>query len=119
MRLILRMGLPGPLRGEPMLFLRSLLPPQLLLGHLVHVEDRVLPLDLLHAVSVVGHVLADADLAQGVPVAPVGAFELLHQVRQRAELQRLEHEVVPPADAQRAEAAAAVDAQHDVVEVVP
>ena len=95
------------------------LPPQLLLGQPVHVQHRVLPLNLLHAVHVVGHVLADLHLAQGVPVAAVGPLELLHQVGQRAELQVLEHQVVPPADAQRAEAAPAVDPQHDVVKVVP
>lgn len=66
-----------------------------------------------------GHILADPDLAQGVPVAPVGAFKFLHQVHQRPELEGLEHEVLPPADAQRAEASPAVNSKHDVVEVVP
>lgn len=77
------------------------------------------PLYLLHAVRVVRHVLADPDLAQGVPVAPVGSIILLHQVHQCPELQGLEHEVLPPADAQRAKAPPAVDSEHDVVEVVP
>lgn len=92
---------------------------QLLLAQLVHVQYRVLPLDLLHAVRVVRHVLADPHLAQGVPVAPVGRLKVLHQVHERAQLQGLEHEVLPPADAQRPEAPPAVDSQHDVVEVVP
>lgn len=77
------------------------------------------PLYLLHAVRVVGHVLTNPDLAQGVPVASVGAFEILHQVRQRPQLQGLEHEVLPSADPQRPEASPAVDPQHNVMEVVP
>lgn len=93
--------------------------PQLLAAQLLHVQDGVLPLDLLHAVGVVGHVLPDPDLAQPVPVAPVGRLEVQHQVHQRPQFQGLEHEVLPPADAQRAKAPAAVDPEHDVVEVVP
>lgn len=73
----------------------------------------------LHGVRVVGHVLPDPDLPQGVPVPPVGALKFLHQVHQSPKLQRLEHEVLPAADAQRAEASPTVDSQHDVVEVVP
>lgn len=93
--------------------------PQLLLGQLVYVQYRVFPLYLLHAVRVVGHVLADLHLVEGVPVAPVGSVELLHQVHQCPELQGLEHEVLPPAHTQRAETSPAVNSQHDVVEVVP
>lgn len=77
------------------------------------------PLYLLHAVRVVGHVLADPHLAQRVPVASVGSFEVLHQIHQCPQLQGLEHEVVPPADPQRPKASPAVDPQHNVMEVVP
>lgn len=92
--------------------------PQLVLGQLFHVQDGMLPLYLLHAVRVVGHILANPHLAQGVPVASVGSFEVLHQVHQCPQLQRLEHEVLPPAEPQRPEASPAVDPQHDVMEVV-
>lgn len=92
---------------------------QLLLGQLFQIQDGMFPLYLLHAVRVVGHVLTNPDLAQGVPVASVGAFEILHQVRQRPQLQGLEHEVLPSADPQRPEASPAVDPQHNVMEVVP
>ncbi|KAG7237254.1 hypothetical protein INR49_032587, partial [Caranx melampygus] len=74
----------------------------------------VFPLYLLHAVRVVGHVLADLDLVEGVPVAPVGSVKFLHQVHQCPELQGLEHEVLPPAHAQRAETSPTVNSQHDM-----
>lgn len=93
--------------------------PELLLAQLVHIQYGVFPLDLLHAVRIVGHILADLDLAQGVPVAPVGAFKLLNQVQQRSEHQRLEHEVLSSTHAQRTKTSAAVNAKHNVVEVVP
>lgn len=93
--------------------------PQLFLGQLFHIQDGMFPLYLLHAVRVVGHVLADPHLAQRVPVASVGSFEVLHQFRQCPQLQGLKHEVLPPAEPQRPEASPAVDPQHDVMEVVP
>lgn len=92
---------------------------QLLLGQLLHIQYGMFPFYLLHAVGIVGHVLPDPNLAQGVPVAPVGPFEFLYQVHQCPELQGLEHEVLPPANAQRAKASPAVDPQHNVMEVVP
>lgn len=93
--------------------------PELVPAQLVHIQYGVFPLYLLHAVRIVGHVLADLDLAQGVPVAPVGAFKLLHQVQQCSERQRLEHEVLSPTHAKRTETPPAVNAKHNVVEVVP
>lgn len=51
-------------------------------------------------------------------VSLVGALELGHQLPQRVVRQRLVHEVLAAAHAQRAVAAVAVDAQHDVVEAV-
>lgn len=51
-------------------------------------------------------------------VSLVGALELGHQFPQRVVRQRLVHEVLAAAHAQRAVAAVAVDAQHDVVEAV-
>lgn len=66
-----------------------------------------------------GHVLANLNLAQSVPVAPVGSVKFLHQVHQCSEVEGLEHEVLSPAHAQRTEASPAVNSQHNVVEVVP
>lgn len=79
----------------------------------------MLPLDLLHAVGVMWHVMPNLDLAQRVPVAPIGRLELLQEVAERPELQRFVHQVLAPADAQSPEAAPAVDAQHYVTEMTP
>lgn len=51
-------------------------------------------------------------------VSLVGVLELGHQLPQRAVGQRLVHEVLTAAHAQRSIAAVAVDTQHDVVEAV-
>lgn len=93
--------------------------PQLLFGQLFNVQHRVLPFDLLHAVWVVRHVLADLHFAQCVPVTFIGSLKLLHQVSKRAVLQRLEHKIHAPADPESSEPAAAMDPQHDVAEVAP
>lgn len=57
-------------------------------------------------------------LLQSVLVSLVGALELGHQFSQCAVGQRLVHQVLAAAHAQRSVAAVAVDAQHNVVEAV-
>lgn len=77
------------------------------------------PLDLLHAVGVVWHVMADLHLTQRVPVALVSHLEVLHEVGECFILQRFVHQVLAPADPEGTEAPAAVDPQHDVTEMTP
>lgn len=57
-------------------------------------------------------------LLQSVLVSLVGALKLGHQFSQRAVRQRLVHQVLAAAHAQRAVAPVAVHAQDDVVEAV-
>lgn len=57
-------------------------------------------------------------LLQSVLVSLVGALELSHQLSQCAVGQRFVHQVLAAAHAQRAVAAVAVDAQHNMVEAV-
>lgn len=92
---------------------------QLLFGQFVHVQHRMFPLDLLHAVGVVWHVMADLHLTQRVPVALISHLEVLHEVGECLVLQRFVHQVLAPADPEGAEASAAVDPQHDVTEMTP
>lgn len=51
-------------------------------------------------------------------VSLVGALKVVHQLTERAVVERLVHEVRAPAHAQRAVASVAVDAQDHVVETV-
>lgn len=121
--------------------------PHLLSSQSGGVQHQMLPLDWLEDVGVMRHVQADLNLKeapqlkseplhgkpshphpprvrtpsyllQGVLVSPVGALELGHQFAQRAVRQRLVHQVLAAAHAQRAVAAVAVHAQHHVVEAV-
>lgn len=93
--------------------------PQLFFRQLFNVQHRVFPFNLLHAVWVVRHVLADLHFAQLVPVTLIGSLKLLQQVSERAVLQRLEHQIHASAHPESPEPAAAVDPQYDVVEVTP
>lgn len=120
--------------------------PHLLSSQSGRIQHQMLPLDGLEDVRVVRHIQADLHLGgaavqikhtsthvahllprlppssyllQGVLVSLVGALELRHQFSQRAVRQRLVHQVLASAHAERAVAAVAVDAQHDVVEAVP
>lgn len=115
--------------------------PHLLSSQSGGVQHQMLPLDWLEDVGVVRHVQADLNLKeapqlkseplhqnlpvrtpsylfQGVLVSPVGALELGHQFAQRAVRQRLVHQVLAAAHAQRTVAAVAVHAQHHMVEAV-
>lgn len=93
--------------------------PQLFFWQLFNVQHRVFPFNLLHTVWVVWHVLADLHFAQFVPVTLIGSLKLLQQVSKCAVLQRLEHQIHASADPESPEPAAAVDPQHNVVEVAP
>lgn len=86
--------------------------------HLGDIEDKLLPLDGLEAVRLMGDVQPNLDLLDRVQVFLIGVFKVKDKVTQSPKGQRLVHQLSPAAHAQRAVVAIAVNPQHNVVKVV-